>query len=483
MTVRSGGGPRSGRRGPGGDPQGKTPILDRGWDDYQPVDSTPGSSEPDGRKGKSRKLSIEPRRDYRSARSAGLGGLLRFAAFALILGSLVVGGLWFIARPVVVKGLVDWSAENPTALRLPLLADLVRGELQTSLTVPVDAKDTSAVPFVVAPGDTPQGIAQQLFQSGLIREERAFVFESIETGFGSKFQAGRHVLQKSMTLDEIMNVLAAAPVAPPLVKVLFKEGLSIEQMVGVIEKKEANPDDPTAPLSIDVRQFYQMAKTPPAYLLAEFSWLQLPAGASLEGFLFPATYTVAPDVTPEQFIRQMLTAFADNAPKGLLDLPPDQLYKTVEIAALVEKEAKVDSERPLIAGVYNNRLNTKLWPTSLLDADPTLLYGYDLMTLQDPAHPISTWVDYPFWTHKFDVALGKVVFPESLAAFNTYSHRGLPPTPICSPGVASMLGAMTPNTATGYLFFLAKNDGSGTHAFAKTQKEQDANAKKYGYTK
>jgi UPF0755 protein len=75
-----------------------------------------------------------------------------------------------------------------------------------------------------------------------------------------------------------------------------------------------------------------------------------------------------------------------------------------------------------------------------------------------------------------------VVFPGNLAAYNTYHHAGLPPNPICSPSAASLVAALTPDTADGYLYFLAKNDGSHTHAFAKTQAEQDANAKKYGYT-
>jgi UPF0755 protein len=488
MTLRNGGSPRTGRGRGVGDTSSKVPVLDKGWDGYEPdLAQTPDPSDPRNRRKwpklrKSKTPPTEIRRNYRSNRSAGLGGLLRFGLFALLLGGLVVGGLWFIARPAIVKGVVDFSAENPTALRLPFVADLVRSELSTSLTVPVKAGDTKEVPFIVSPGDTPQQIADQLYQSGLIRESRAFVFQSIETGLGDKFQAGRHVLTKSMTLDEIMTILAAAPVAPPYVTMPFPEGMRIEQMIGLMEKWEANPSDPTAPLTLDVGQFYRLAENPPSYLLADFPWLKLPAGASLEGFLFPATYTVAPDITPEQLIRQMLAAFADNAPKGLLDLPPAQLFQTVQIAALVEKEAAVDSERAMIAGVYTNRLNPKIWPTGLLDADPTLNYGNDSVWLENPANPMSTWVNYAFFESiQTTGPLGKVVFPEALAPYNTYAHKGLPPSPICSSGAASLLAAMTPNTATGYLFFLAKNDGSHTHAFAKTQKEQDANAKKYGY--
>jgi UPF0755 protein len=475
MTVRNGGGPRSGRgRGTGADSTDKVPVLDKGWDDYKPADPVPTVPGKKVKKGKTQ--SLDMRRDYRSNRSAGIAGILRFALFAVVLGGLVVGGLYYFARPAIVKGIVDFSAENPTALRVPFIADLVRGELHTSLTVPVDANSDSSVPFVVSPGDTPQEIADDLYKAGLIRESRAFVFESIETGLSSQFQAGRHVLKKSMTLDQIMNILTTVPVAPPFVRLTFREGLRIEQMVALIEYKEANPDDPTAPLTLDVGQFYQLAESPPSYLLADYPWLKLPAGASLEGFLFPATYNVAPDITAEQLIRQMLTAFTDNAPTGMLALPPAQIYKDVQIASLVEPEVKLDADRPLVAGVYVNRLDPKKWPTLLLNSNPSMSYANDSVWLD--ANPIADWVNYTFWVEPTGtIPFGQMVFPTKIAPYNTYHHGGLPPTPIDSPGAASLAAAMTPNTATGYYFFLAKKDGS--IVYAKTQAEQTANVKKY----
>ena len=221
---------------------------------------------------------------------------------------------------------------------------------------------------------------------------------------------------------------------------------------------------------------------PPAALVANYTWLKVPAGGSLEGFLFPATYDMAPNTSPDALITMLLDAFASHAPPDLLKLPPDQIYQKVQIASLVETEAKVDDDRALIAGVYVNRLNPKLWPTGLLNADPTLNYANDSVWLQ--SNPIDTWVGYTFWNPiKATGPLSQVVFPGALAAFNTYHHAGLPPNPICSPSAASLVAAMTPDTTDGYLYFLAKNDGTGTHAFAKTAAEQNANLKKYGYIK
>jgi hypothetical protein len=93
----------------------------------------------------------------------------------------------------------------------------------------------------------------------------------------------------------------------------------------------------------------------------------------------------------------LLDAFANDAPAGLLQLPPDQIYQKVQLASLVETEAKVDTDRALVAGVYMNRLDPKKWPTGLLNADPTLNYANDSVWLQDPANSIDTWIGYTFW--------------------------------------------------------------------------------------
>jgi UPF0755 protein len=447
-----------------------------GWDDFVPPTAEDLA---EGR----RPASQDIERDYRSSRSSGPGRFIRFAIFTLLLGGLVVGGLYFVARPIVLNGIVGWAADNPTALKLPFISEIVRGELGSSLTQPVDAEDQNAIVVIIDPGQTPKEIADQLVKAGAIADARAFMFQAIERDVTSDFQIGRHVVSRSLTVDQIVSILIQPPVAPPFVRITFREGLRIEQMVAKLEDIEANPVDPTAPLRMNVAQFYALAINPPAELVANYPWLKLPAGASLEGFLFPATYDVAPDTTPIQLLSMLLDAFASHAPPTLLQLSPDQIYQKVQIAALVESEAKVDSDRPLIAGVYVSRLNPKLWPTGLLDANPTLNYANDSLWLQDPANPIATWVNYTFWTSiKTPGALSKVVFPGKLAGYNTYSHAGLPPAPICSPSGPSLVAAMSPDTTDGYLYFLAKNDGSGTHAFAKTQAEQDANAKKYGYT-
>ena len=475
MTLRGGYKPRAGGGGRAPADQARRVVADNGWDGYTP----PTPDEIAAGRGP---VPFDTRRDYRGSRSGGPGRLVGFAVLASVVGGLVLGGLYFVARPLAVSGIVDWAAENPTALKVPFVSDIVRGALWSSISRPVKATDTTPIPIVIPVNATPPDIGDQLVQAGVITDTRAFVFEAIQKGVTADFQVGRHVVMKSMTVDQIISVLIAPPVAAPMVRITFREGLRIEQMVAKLEYLEANPVDKTAPLTMNVGQFYELATHPTADITSAYPWLKLPAGASLEGFLFPATYEVAPNATPKQLLSMLLDAFANHAPPELLKLPADQIYQKVEIASLVETEAKVDSDRALIAGVYVNRLNSKLWPTGLLDADPTLNYANDSVWLD--AHAIETWVGYTFWNPiKTSGALSQVVFPTKYASYNTYHHAGLPVSPICSPSAASLVAAMKPDTADGYLYFLAKNDGSGTHAFAKTQAEQNANLKKYGYTK
>lgn len=469
MTVRGGGGPRRvGRSGQAGDDGRARHILDTGWDD----DGNPNDDVPNGVAGTVSlgQLAYERRRGRPNQ-------VARFAVFALVLGAVVVGGLFLFVRPLAAGAITNWAAENSTALKVPFVADIVRGELGTSLTQPVDAKDRTAVQFRVAPGQTPREIGAALASAGLIKDSRAFVFASIEDGVATDFVAGNHTLTRAMTVNQIAAALATNPPPPPMVKLTFREGLRIEQMVAYMEYQEAHPADSAHPLKLDVAQFYQLATHPPAALVAKYPWLKLPEGASLEGFLFPATYTVSPDVTAQDLITLLLDAFASHAPPALLQLPPEQIYQKVTLASLVEPETPSNVDRPLVAGVYVNRLDPKKWPTGLLNSNPSVTYAQDSVWLE--SHPIASWVDYTFWVEKQGgVSFSQLNLPANLAGYNTYRHGGLPPTPILSPSLSSLEAALAPDTKDGYYYFLATPDG--TVVFARTNAEQVANEKKYG---
>ena len=185
-----------------------------------------------------------------------------------------------------------------------------------------------------------------------------------------------------------------------------------------------------------------------------------PAGAGLEGFLFPDTYEIAATATPSQVVNLLLSTFDQRVTPAMRQQAAARqrtLFQVVTVASLVEREAQVAGERPVIASVYLNRISQNM----ALEADSTVQYalGYDAKS--------KTW-----WrTLELD-DLRKPV-----GAYSTYLNRGLPPGPICSPGLASIRAVLEPAT-TDYLYYYAKGDGS--HAFARTFEEHQENMRKYG---
>ncbi|HEY0444796.1 MAG TPA: endolytic transglycosylase MltG [Candidatus Limnocylindrales bacterium] len=409
-------------------------------------------------------------RRERNGGGSGLPGFLKFLIFAVVLAAVVLTVLVTALRPIVRGAIVGWAGDNPGALHLPFVADLVREDLGDALNRPASS-DPTDTPFTVNTGDTASAIADRLAAAGLVGDRRAFVFVAIDKGLATKLSAGNYVLRKNMTPTELVTTLLSPP------KVLYvdiglREGLRIEQVAAKLQ---------TLPLKMDVKQFYDLAKHPPASLIDAHPWLaalKLPAGTSLEGFLYPATYRVLPDTTAEQFISMMLDKFYDAVGKDRINVPKSRgmsFYEIVTLASLVEHEARFDEDRPLIAGVFQNRLNPKLFPTHLLGSDPTIFYIHD--SLQLAAMPFTDWPKYLFWAPLGAHQLPKTL-PPDLAGYNTTTHGGLIPGPISTPSLASIDAALHPDTKAGYLYFLAKPDGSTV--YAKTFAEHQRNIVKYG---
>jgi UPF0755 protein len=173
-----------------------------------------------------------------------------------------------------------------------------------------------------------------------------------------------------------------------VVPVNFRESLRLEQITAKIQTLEA-------PLMIDAQEFYDIVKNPPADLLEDYAWLKddagLPEGASLEGFLGAATYDLLPDTTAEELVRRMLDSFERQVGIERMAVPESRglsFYEVLTLASIGEKEAVLDDERPLIAGVYQNRIDGRL-RTRLLEADPTVLYAIDTVNLDEM--PFEEW--------------------------------------------------------------------------------------------
>jgi UPF0755 protein len=409
--------------------------------------------------------------------SSGLVGLLKFLLFALVLAAIVLVVLLTALRPVVNNVVLDIAEDNPAALQVPFVKDIVREDLGAALTDPV-SQDSTQVEFVVEQGDTARSIAERLQTDGLLRDSRAFVFIALDRQLASSLRIGDYVLRRNLTPDELVSALLDPPVVT-YVDISLRSGLRLEQVTAKLQT--------ITDLEMDPQAFYELASSPPEELIADYPWLEeiredAPPGASLEGFLWPGAYRVLPDTTPEELIRLMLDKFAANVGQERMDVPGGRslsFYEVLTLAAIVEREAVLDDERPLIAGVYQNRIDgIEGVTTHLLNADPTVFYAIDTAELD--ALEFDAWQQYAFWTPP-GVPLADVSVPEALQGFQTYQTAGLVPWPICTPSLPSIDAALEPDTADAFIYFLAIPDGGGAHAFAKTKAEHDENRRKYGY--
>jgi UPF0755 protein len=400
----------------------------------------------------------------------GPGGVLRFLLFAVVLGAVVLTVLFTVLRPLVRGAVIDWAADSPGALGVPFVADLVREDLGKKLTDPASS-DTEQVPFVIGSGESATTIASRLEEEGFLKDRRAFVLVAVERDLTGRLKTGEFILRRSMTPDQLVTSLLDPP-AVAQVDIDLRTGLRLEQVTAKLETIDG--------LTMDPKEFYELAKHPTKELLADYDWLELPDGASLEGFLWPARYRVLPDTTGEELVRLMLDRFHE-AIEGRMDVPAERkmtFYEVLTLASLVDREAILDEERPLIAGVYQNRLDGKLGHR-LLQADPTVIYAVDTLELEKL--DFARWREYAFWKVPPDIALKDIALPTELQGYQTYQTEGLIPGPVCTPTLASIDAALAPDTTEGYVFFLAKRDGSNGHAFAKTAAEHEANRAKYGY--
>lgn len=305
-------------------------------------------------------------------------------------------------------------------------------------------------------------IGTELKAKGLISNVNLFRLYVFVNQKAKYFQEGTYTLQVGMSLGQIVDRLSGivvVPSAPNEVSVRIPEGVRMEQIPPILRD---------AGLGTAATDFLSVAKTG----TWNYDFLKdRPRGASLEGFLFPDTYKFTLDADAHTVIKSMLDNFQtrwkaalDTQPAATRGTFPDGLnaYQVIVIASIVEREAASDADRGEIASVYYNRL--KLSPPMPLQADPTVQYavGNEAQWWKKTLTQSDLNTDSPYNTY-----------------VNPSNKTGaLPPTPICSPSLKSIVAALNPPT-TKYLFFVAKNDGSGTHAFATTNAEQEANKRKY----
>ena len=312
---------------------------------------------------------------------------------------------------------------------------------------PVDAQDSATVVVTVPSGATAADIGSELQQLGLVRSALVFRFAADQAGVGSSLAAGDYELSRSMSTTEIVQVLAKGQVRRGLVATI-PEGWRSEQIADRLEATGFASRD----------EFMQAVASPGA--VPGFELLNNePPPARLEGYLFPETYQVPQKVSGSRAAELMVRMFSQRVGDELRAQPESKLTsaQVITLASIVEREAKVPSERATIASVYLNRLADNM----PLQADPTVQYA---VATRDGVAAAA----YNYWRDLTAADL-QVASP-----FNTYTSVGLPPGPSCNPGEASIKAVLQPAKTT-YLYFVATADGSGTHLFANTLDEHNAN--------
>ncbi len=349
----------------------------------------------------------------------------------------LVGAFILLASLGVALAILSISAEG--------LGDAFVNAIIAQLEAPPSG-DASEVTFVVHPGETAAEIGNRLEKERLVRSALLFRLLARSRGLDEGIEAGEHRLRRNMTMGEILATLQSAATQNRLTML---EGWRAAELAEEVEFRGIATQE-------EFLALVQANDWPQPFLRDR------PPGVGLEGYLFPDTYAISQGMTARDLIEKMLANFAERVLPAWERRSPDldlNLHEALTLASIVEREARVPAERPLIAGVFLNRLRQGM----LLQADPTVQYAL----APSPRRPADGW-----WKPKLTTADLALTSP-----YNTYRSPGLPPGPICSPGLPAVEAVLHP-APTDYLYFVAKGD-DGTHAFARTLAEHDENVQRY----
>ncbi len=239
---------------------------------------------------------------------------------------------------------------------------------------------------------------------------------------GKTVKAGEYKFEFPISLYEVLRKITSGEIY--LHKITIPEGSTIDDIAKILESEGILNGDEFIKVCERTDKIFEIAKE----------------AKSLEGFLFPDTYFIPKGMNPKKVAEIMVERFKERVGSYIKKAEKYGLnfYKVLILASLIEKETGIPSERPLVSSVFHNRLKRGM----LLQCDPTVIYALKREGI------------YQYPLKKEDLS-----FP---SPYNTYIHKGLPPGPICNPGIDSIDSALNP-AKTGYLYFVS--NGDGTHTF------------------
>lgn len=323
------------------------------------------------------------------------------------------------------KQTMKWLAPLVIVLAVAVAA----GGFAMSQTRPVNAVADGAVTVTVKQGMSTQAIGELLYEKGLIRNVLLFRLVARLDGLESSLQAGEYSFSQAMAVKEIIGKLARGETAYK--QFTIPEGYTIDQIAALLEKNRL----------ASAAKFKEYAAG-----YAPYDYISPAADAKYkaEGFVFPDTYRVAAGTGEEALVKMMVAQFNAKFTPAMRQRAAElglSVREVIILASLVEKEAQVAAERPVIAGVFLSRLKVGMPLQSCATIQYILGYPKPELTVQDTELP---------------------------SPYNTYQRMGLPPGPIASPGLAAIQAVLNP-ADTGYLYFVANKDGS--HVFSRSYDE------------
>ncbi|TMD40458.1 MAG: endolytic transglycosylase MltG [Chloroflexi bacterium] len=297
---------------------------------------------------------------------------------------------------------------------------------------------SAKVRFVVQPGSSFHEVADTLHRAGLVDSVTVFDLYARYKHLDRNVQAGAYELSRNLTMVQILQALQTA--VPEEIYIAIPEGYTIKKTAALLDQGGIIKGSDYLAQAVTGQYNYDFLK-------------DLAAGTSLEGFLFPDTYLVPRTGTAKQLITLQLNAFQARwtaSRKALAEQRRLSPLQVLTIASMIEREARFDADRPLVASVIYNRLQAG-WP---LQIDATVLYAKGV------------------WQSSVTTDDRKINSP-----YNTYLHTGLPPGPIANPGIKAIDATLQP-AQTGYFFYLS--DPQGHNHYARTNEEFAQLLKQYG---
>lgn len=298
--------------------------------------------------------------------------------------------------------------------------------------------------FTVEKGEGLTSLGERLDNAGLVKNKWLFVLVALKTGQYRTLQAGDYALSGSLTTPEIIEKISSGKILPPGVRLTFPEGWTTTQMAARLSGNDLPGDD-----------FLAIASVPYPKWKEKFPLLTtLPAGQSLEGYLFPDTYIFPPQATGELIVNTFLENFSRKITDAMLAQAKTEhltLHELVTLASIVEVEVQSENDRRMVADIFLRRLSIG----QALQSDATLRFVLG----QNKT--------------KYSVEETK-----TNSLYNTYIHPGLPPGPINNPSLEAIQAVLQPLPNT--FFYFLSNLKTGETVFAKTFEEHVANKEKNG---